>query len=45
MILQWFSSIRSPQRSQVWAHSVTPGREALGDGLGRGSMQLVHYRR
>jgi len=42
-ILHCRSSIRSPQRSHVWTHSLTPGRAALGDGLGRGSMQLVHY--
>src|SRR5204863_116491 len=43
MILQWISSMRSPQRSQLWTHSVTAGREGTGGGLGRGSMQLVHY--
>lgn len=43
MILQWISSIRSPQRSHVWTQSLTPERAALGDGFGRGSMQLVHY--
>ena len=42
-ILQWISSIRSPQRSQKWTRSSMLGRGGADGGLGRVSMQLVHY--
>jgi len=42
-ILQWISSIRSPQRSQKWTRASMLGRGGADGGLGRVSMRLVHY--
>jgi hypothetical protein len=48
-ILHCRSSMRSPQRSQMWTHwapaedGAQSVRTRVGDGLGRGSMPLVHY--
>ena len=48
MILQWFSTIRSPQRSQVYTHSVVlgpagggaSGRRGMGPACRRGVLEV-----